>query len=105
MQIHTAQWFSLTKKQDEERQLFVLFLLSFQSDSRLSGRRCLPMDNEKCIMDNEGVAFGDILEIIFEENATIVNYQLSIIHSCVSTINGNLSVLRRSVKLYCPSAV
>ena len=48
------------------------------------------MDNEKCIMDNEGVAFGDIFEIIFEENTTIVNYQLSIIHSCVSTINGNL---------------
>ena len=42
-------------------------------------------------MDNEGVAFGDIFEIIFEENTTIVNYQLSIIHSCVSTINGNLS--------------
>ena len=41
-------------------------------------------------MDNEGVAFGDIFEIIFEENTTIVNYQLSIIHSCVSTINGNL---------------
>ena len=50
------------------------------------------MDNEKCIMDNEGVAFGDIFEIIFEENTTIVNYQLSIIHSCVSTINGNLLV-------------
>ena len=48
------------------------------------------MDNGKCIMDNEGVAFGDIFEIIFEENTTIVNYQLSIIHSCVSTRNGNL---------------
>jgi len=50
------------------------------------------MDNGKCIMDNEGVAFGDIFEIIFEENTTIIHYQLSIIHSCVSTINGNLSV-------------
>jgi len=41
-------------------------------------------------MDNEGVACGDIFEIIFEENTTIIHYQLSIIHSCVSPINGNL---------------
>ena len=41
-------------------------------------------------MDNEGVAFGDIFKIIFEENTTIIHYQLSIIHSRVSTQNGNL---------------
>ena len=58
------------------------------ANSRLSGRLHLPMDNGKCIMDNEGVAFGDIFEII--ENTTIIHYQLSIIHSCVSTQNGNL---------------
>ena len=44
-------------------------------------------------MDNEGVAFGDIPEIIFEENTTIIHYQLSIIHLCVSTINGNFTNL------------
>ena len=38
------------------------------------------MDNGKCIMDNEGVAFGDTFGFIFEENTTIVNYPLSIIH-------------------------
>ena len=41
-------------------------------------------------MDSEGVAFGDIFKIIFEENTTIIHYQLSIIHSSVSTQNGNL---------------
>ena len=48
------------------------------------------MDNGKCVMDNEGFAFGDIFKIISEGNTTIVNYQLSIIHSCVSAKNGNL---------------
>ena len=61
------------------------------------------MDNGKCIMDNEGVAFGDICEIIFKENTTIVNYQLSIIHSCVSTINGNLlgGIILGRVAVFC----
>jgi len=40
-------------------------------------------------MDNYGVAFGDIFKIISVGNTTIVNYPLSIIHSCVSTHNGN----------------
>jgi len=31
-------------------------------------------------MDNEGVAFGDIFQIIFEGNTTIIHYQLSIIN-------------------------
>ena len=38
------------------------------------------MDNGKWIMDNEGVAFGDIFQIISEENTTIIHYPLSIIH-------------------------
>ena len=56
------------------------------------------MDNGKWIMDNEGVAFGDIFKIISEGNTTIIHYSLSIIHSCVSTINGNL--MRLSSALY-----
>ena len=40
-------------------------------------------------MNNEGVAFGDIFKIISEGNTAIIHYSLSIIHSCVSTINGN----------------
>ena len=38
------------------------------------------MDNGKWIMDNEGVAFGDIFQIISEGNTTIIHYQLSIIN-------------------------
>ena len=58
----------------------------------LSSRLCLLMDNGKWIMENEGVAFGDIFLIISEGNTTIIHYQLSIIHSCVSTTNGNWQV-------------
>ena len=45
------------------------------------------MDNGKWIMENEGVAFGDIFQIISEGNTVIIHYQLSI--SRVSAINGN----------------
>ena len=38
------------------------------------------MDNGKWIMDNEGVAFGDIFQIISEGNTVIIHYSLSIIH-------------------------
>ena len=38
------------------------------------------MDNGKWIMDNEGVAFGDIFQIISEGNTAIIHYQLSIIN-------------------------
>ena len=50
------------------------------------------MDNGKWIMENEGVAFGDIFKIISEGNTSIIHYTLSIIHSCVSTTNGNLKL-------------
>ena len=36
-------------------------------------------------MDNEGVAFGDIFEIISEGNTEIFNYPLSIIHFLYSS--------------------
>ena len=47
------------------------------------------MDNGQWIMDNEGVAFGDVFKIISEGNTTIIHYQLSIIHSGISPTNGN----------------
>ena len=43
-------------------------------------------------MDNDCIALGDDFEIISAGNTTIIHCQLSIIHSCVSTINGNLSI-------------
>jgi len=44
-------------------------------------------------MDNEGVAFGDIFQIISEGNTAIIHYSLSIIHSRVSAINGDWQAL------------
>jgi hypothetical protein len=41
------------------------------------------MDNGKWIMDNEGVAFGDIFQIISEGTTTII-------HLGISPINENL---------------
>jgi len=38
------------------------------------------MDNGKWIMENEGVAFGDIFQIISEGNTVLIHYSLSIIH-------------------------
>ncbi|MBQ3543313.1 MAG: hypothetical protein IJA45_09355, partial [Oscillospiraceae bacterium] len=50
--------------------------------------------NGKWIMDNEGVAFGDIFQIISEGNTTIIHYQLSIIHSGICPTNGNWHICK-----------
>ena len=53
---------------------------SSSANSRLSGRLRLPMDNGKCIMDNDCVAKGDDFKLFPKEipQLSIVHYQLSI---------------------------
>jgi hypothetical protein len=41
----------------------------------------IKMQNEKCKMQNEGVAFGDYFNHFPEENTTILHYALCILHS------------------------
>ena len=48
------------------------------------------MQNAKCRMQNECVAFGDYLNHFPKENTIIIHYTFSIINSLIGTINWNL---------------
>ena len=47
----------------------------------------IKIDNGQCTMDNYSVAYGDNFNIFALANTTIVNSQLSIVHSARSALN------------------